>query len=172
MGHRPMPRLPATILFSLVVGLSACNRGQSSVDSRREVSAAESEIPPVPCGRVLRLDEAAIKRLDLDARLSQLVTESGFTDEELKEVKSSNALLREQAFEEYRSAYSTWYKSTDDFQATLDNAVKGTVQSEKSKELPPKRRALNDGYLMTFEKMMVKAHNLGKSDGKTTPCPF
>lgn len=167
-----MAKMLTTIVFSLVVGLSACNRGQSSADSRRETSATESEIQPVPCGKVLRLDEAAIKRLDLDARLSQLVVESGFTDAELKEMNSSNALLKQEVFDTYRSAYSTWYKSTDEFQATLDNAVKGTIQSDKYKDLPPTRRALDDGYLMKFEKMMIKAHNLGKSDGKTAPCPF
>ena len=41
----------------------------------------------------MRLDEAAIKKLDLYARSSQLVTDSGFTDEELKEMKSSHALV-------------------------------------------------------------------------------
>ena len=154
-----------TILLSLVVGLSACDRGQTSVESRRE--------RPAPCGKVLRLDDAAIKRLDLDTRLAQLVNDVGFTDEELKEMKSSNALLKEQAFERYRSAYSMWYKPTDDdVLAKLHWAVTNTIQSEEYKKLPPKKRALNDGYLMKFEKMMVKAHNLGKTDGTTTPCPF
>ncbi|MGA8502784.1 MAG: hypothetical protein WB683_14620 [Candidatus Sulfotelmatobacter sp.] len=167
-----MAKTLTTILLSLVVGLSACNRGQTSVGSRREMSPSESETRPAPCGKVLRLDDAAIKRLDLDARLAELVNDAGFTDEELQEMKSSNALLKEQAFEEYRSAYSTWYKPTDDFQAKLDWAVTNTIQSEKYKKLPPKKRALNEGYLVKFEKMMAKAHNLGKTDGTKAPCPF
>ena len=126
-----------------------------------------------PCGKVLRLDDAAvIKRLDLDSRLTQLVSDAGFTDEELKEVKSSIALLKEQAFEGYRSAFSTWYQPTDDIQATLDQFVTGTMQSEKYQKLPTRKRELNDGYLLKFEKMMVTAHNLGKRDGTTAPCPF
>jgi hypothetical protein len=108
-----MAKTLTTILLSLVVGLSACNRGQR---------AAESETPPVPCGRAIRLDEAAIKKLDLYAWSSQLVTESGFTDEELKEMKSSKALLAVDALGAYRSGYSEWYKPTDDYQAQLDYA--------------------------------------------------
>jgi hypothetical protein len=168
----PMAKRLTTILLSLVVGLSACDRGQTSVESRREMSPAESETRPAPCGKVLRLDDAAIKRLALDTRLAQLVNDAGFTDEELKEMKSSNALLKEQAFEGYRSAYSTWYKPTDDVQTKLDWAVTNTIQSEKYKKLPPKKRALYEEYLMNFEKMIVKAHNLGKTDGTTAPCPF
>ena len=166
-----MAKRLTTILLSLVVGLSACNRGQTYVESRRKM-AAEPEIRPVPCGRVLRLDEAAIKRLDLYARLSRLVTDSGFTDEELKEMKSSNALLREEVLDTYESAYSTWYKPTDDYQAQLDNAVTNTIHSKDYRKLAPKSRALSDSYLEKFEKMMVKAHNLGKTDGTTAPCPF
>ncbi len=165
-----MAKRLTTILLSLVVGLSACNRGQTPVAPKREISAAESEARPAPCGKVLRLDDTAIKRLDLNARLALLVNDVGFNDEELKEMKTSNALLKEQAFEDYRSAYSTWYKPTDDFQANLDWVV--TNQSEQYKKLPPKKRALYDGYLMKFEKMMVKAHDLGKTDGTTAPCPF
>jgi hypothetical protein len=167
-----MAKTLTAILLSLVVGISACNRGHSSVESRREPVPAESETRPAPCGKVLRLDDAAIKRLELDTRLAQLVNDAGFTDEELREMKSSNALLKEQAFEGYRSAFSTWYKPTDDTQATLDWVVTNTIQSEEYKKLPPRKRALNDGYLMKFEKMMVKAHNLGKTDGTTAPCPF
>ena len=167
-----MAKRLTTILLSLVVGLSACNRGQTPAAPKREMSAAEADMQPAPCGKVLRLDDAAIKRLDLNTRLAQVVNDAGFTDEELKEMKSSNALLKEQAFEEYRSAYSTWYKPTDDFQAKLDWAVTNTIQSEQHKKLPPKKRALIDGYLMKFEKVTIKAHNLGKTDGTTAPCPF
>jgi hypothetical protein len=155
-----MAKTLTSILLSLVVVLSACNRGQTSVASRHETSAAESEIPPVPCGKVMRLDEAAIKKLDLYARLSQLVTESGFTDEELKEMKSSNALLTEDAVGAYRSGYSTWYKPTDDYQAQVDYAVTNTIHSKDYRKLAPKSRALSDSYLAKFEKMMVKAHSL------------
>jgi len=158
-------------LLSLVVGLSACNRGQTSLESKPQVNA-ESERRAAPCGKVLRLDDAAIRRLDLETRLTQVVNDAEFTDEELKEMDSSRPLLKEQALETYRSAYSSWYKPTDDFQATLDYAVKGTVQSDKYKKLPPDTRTLHDEYLVKFEKMMGKAHSLGKDDGTTAPCPF
>lgn len=168
-----MAKMHTAILLSVVVASSSCDRGHSPIESRRETTPAESDARPAPCGKVLRLDDAAvIKRLDLDSRLAQLVNESGFTDEELKEVKSSIALLKEQAFEGYRSAFSTWYKPTDDIQATLDQSVTGTMQSEKYQKLPTRKRELNDGYLLKFEKMMVTAHNLGKRDGTTAPCPF
>lgn len=101
-----------------------------------------------------------------------MVNDAGFTDEELKEMNSSRPFLKEQALETYQSAYSTWYKSTDDFHATLDYAVKGTMQSEEYKKLPSDKRAVHDGYLTKFEMMMVKAHGLGKNDGSTAPCPF
>jgi hypothetical protein len=161
-----------TFLLSLVVGLLACNRGQTSVESKHQMSAAESDMRPVPCGKVLRLGDATIKRLNLDTRLPQLVTDSGITDEELKEIKSSNALLKEETFDAYRSAYSTWYEPTDDYQEKLDYAVTNTVHSKDYKKLSPKNRALSDAYLMKFEKLMVKAHILGRNDAKTTPCPY
>jgi hypothetical protein len=167
-----MAKRLTTILLSLVVGLSACNRGRTSVASINETSATESEIRPVPCGKVMRLDEAAIKKLDLYARSSQLVTDSGFTDEELKEMKSSHALLTEDALGSYRSAYSTWYKPTDDYQTQLDYAVTNTINSKDYRKLAPKSRALSDSYLAKFEKMMVKAHSFGKNDSQKAPCPF
>jgi hypothetical protein len=114
----------------------------------------------------MRLDEVAIKRLDLYARSSQLVTDSGFTDEELKEMKSSHALLTEDARGAYRSAYSTWYKPTDDYQAQLDYVVTNTIHSKDYRKLSPKSRALSDSYLAKFENMMVKAHSLGKNDSQ------
>jgi hypothetical protein len=136
------------------------------------MSAAESYIPPVPCGKVLKLDDSTIKRLNLDTRLPQLVTDSGLTDEELKEMKSSNALLKEETFDAYRSAYSTWYEPTGDYQEKLDYAVTNTVHSKDYKKLSPKDRASSDTYLVKFEKLMVNAHNLGRNDAKTTPCPY
>jgi hypothetical protein len=167
-----MAKTLTTILLTLVVGLSGCNRGQTSVASRRETSAADSEIPPAPCGKVMRLDGAAIKKRDLYARSSQLVTESGFTDEELKEMKSSKALLAVDALGAYESGYSTWYKPTDDYQAQLDYAVTNTIHSKDYRKLAPKRRAVSDSYLAKFEKMMVKAHSVGKNDSQKAPCPF
>jgi hypothetical protein len=101
-----------------------------------------------------------------------IVTDSGLTDEEVEEMKSSGALLREETFDAYRSAYSTWYESTDDYQEKLDYAVTNTVRSKDYKKLAPKNRALSDAYLVKFEKLMVEAHNLGRSDAKTTPCPY
>lgn len=161
-----------SFLLPIVLAVSACDRGLTSVESRHQASAAKSEMPSVPCGQVLRLDENAVKRLDLYTRLPQLVTNSAFTDEELQEVKSSNALLREEVLDSYRSAYSTWYRSTDDYQSQLDYAVTNTIHSKDYAKLPPKRRALNDAYLAKFEKMMLTAHNLGRDDAKRAPCPF
>lgn len=158
-------------LLSLVVGLSACDRGQTSVESNHQM-VAESVPRPLPCGQALRLDDTTVKRLSLDTRLPELVTDSGITDEELKQINSSNALLKEEIFDVYGSAYSAWYEPTDDFQEKTDYAVAGTIRSKDYRKLSTKNRVVRNAYLVKFEKLTVKAHNLGRNDAETTPCPY
>jgi hypothetical protein len=85
---------------------------------------------------------------------------------------SALTTLTEDALGAYRSAYSTWYKPTDDYHAQIDYVVTNTIHSKDYRKLSPKSRALSDSYLAKFEKMMVKAHSLGKNDSQKAPCPF
>src|ERR1700677_828091 len=70
----------------------------------------DSKDAAVACGKVLKLNDAAFEKLDLIPRLSQLVDDSGFTEEEFKELES-NKDLGEDAFSAYSYAYLTWDKS-------------------------------------------------------------
>lgn len=57
----------------------------------QQAQAVEADLPidskdaAVACGKVLKLDKAAFGKLNLFIRLSQLLPNSGFTDEEFKD---------------------------------------------------------------------------------------
>lgn len=75
----------------------------------------------VACGKVLKLDKAALEKLDLLPRLAQLLPGSGFTDEELKgkELLSTEDLA-DSAFSAYALGYLTWDKPTQTSRADFD----------------------------------------------------
>jgi hypothetical protein len=125
----------------------------------------------VACGKVLKLDEGAFVRLNLIPRLFQLVHDSGYTDEELKDGSSAKD-LQDEAFQAYALAYLTWEKPTQVSRADLDKMVIKAVQSVDMTSLSSAERAQIDAYLVKFKRMMLKAFDLGRHDAKTSPCPF
>ena len=132
----------------------------------------DSKDAAVACGQVLKLENKAdFERLDLYTRLSLLVNNSGFTDEELKEVSSAKE-LEEEAFSAYAFAYLTWNNPTEISRAKLDNMVIKAAQSINSAKLSSAQRAQVEAYLVKLKKMMLKAFDLGRHDARTSPCPF
>lgn len=130
----------------------------------------DSKAAAVACGKVLKLDAAGFIKLDLIPRLSQLVGDSGFTDEELKNM-SSEKDLQDEAFEAYSLAYLTWEKPTQVSRASLDKMVIDAVSSVNVSKLSSAERTQLDAYLVKFKHMMLKAFDLGRHDAKISPCP-
>jgi len=127
----------------------------------------------VACGKVLKLDKAAFEKLDLLPRLSQLLPDSGFTGEELKDKELfSTEDLAEQAFSAYALAYLTWDKPAQTSRADFDKMVIEATGAADNENLTSDDRIRLDAYLVKFKKMMLKAFDLGRHDAKSSPCPF
>jgi len=125
----------------------------------------------VACGKVLKLNKAAFEKLDLVSRLSALVNNSGFTEEEFKGMSSSEE-LQDEAFKAYSFAYVTWEKSTEVSRASFDKMFVNSVNSVDLTKLSSGERVQLDMYMVKDKRMMLKAFDLGRHDAKTSPCPF
>jgi hypothetical protein len=133
----------------------------------------DSKDAAVACGKVLKLNKEAFDKLDLRPRLSQLLPDSGFTDEELKDKELfSTEDLSEQAFSAYALAYLTWDKSAQTSRADFDKMVIKAAHAADNENLSSDDRARFDAYMVKFKRMMVKAFDLGRHDAKTSPCPI
>jgi hypothetical protein len=131
----------------------------------------DSKDAAVACGRVLKLNKVAFERLYLVPRLSQLVSDSGFSEEEVKALGSTQRTLKKQAFSAYSLAYLTWGKPTQTSREDVDKMVIVAAHSAVNENLPSYDRALFDAYMVKFKRMMVKAFDLGRYDARTSPCP-
>lgn len=139
----------------------------------RPVEAAlplDSKRAAAACGKVLKLDEAdAFVKLNLVARLAQLVVSSGFTEEVIKEDEKD---LEKQAFSAYGMGYLTWDKSEQVSRASLDKMVIDAVGSQDLTQLSSDDRATFEAYTVKFKRMMLKAFDLGRHDANLSPCPY
>lgn len=130
----------------------------------------DSKAAAVACGKVLKLDKAAFVKLDLVNRFSQLVADSGITEEEAKAMGAKD--LDEQEFEAYSFGYITWDKSKDVSRASFDKMMVDAVNSIDESKLSPAERIQFDPFMVKFKRMMVKAFDLGRQDANKSPCPF
>ncbi len=133
----------------------------------------DSKDATVACGNVLKLDnKEAFVKLDLVRRLARVTHDSGFTDEEIKEMGSEK--LGDQAFKAYGFAYLAWDKpfSRTDLDKMVINAADSNVNSAEAKRMSSAERAHLDQLLVKFKRMMLKAFDLGRHDAKSSPCPF
>jgi hypothetical protein len=129
----------------------------------------------VACGKVLKLDKDAFKKLNLIDRMSRTVDESSFTADEIEELGDSRDQLQQEAFSAYSLAYLTWEKPRNVSRASLDKMVMDVVNSVTSsspdlKNLSASERAQLDTYLVKFKRMMLKAFDLGRHDARLSPC--
>jgi hypothetical protein len=140
-----------------------------------EMQPVETDLPldakhaATACGKVLKLDKAAFIKLKIITRLSQLVDDSGFSDEDIKEQGQD---LEKQAFSAYSLAYLTWDKPEKVSRASLDKMVIDAVHSVDLTQLSSDDRVRLDAYMVKFKRMMLKAFDLGRHDAKLSPCPF
>jgi hypothetical protein len=130
------------------------------LDSKRAATA---------CGKVLKLDETAFVKLNLIKRFSQIINESGFTDEEAKDPDMD---LQKQVFSAYSLAYLTWDKPAGFSRASLDKKVIDAANSVDLSHASSADRAQFNAYMVKFKRMMLKAFDLGRHDAKISPCPF
>ena len=154
------------------------NIPQSAVRSEPpQTQPIETDLPlsskgtAVACGKVLKLDEAAFEKLDLVKRLSEIVSTSGFTEEEFKGLSSAEELNNE-AFSAYSLAYLTWEKPKEVSRASFDKMLVDAAHSPDLSNLSPDERAEFDSYTVKLRSMMSKAFDLGRQDARTSPCPF
>jgi hypothetical protein len=122
------------------------------------------------CGKVLKLDKVAFEKLDLHGHLSAIVHDSGFSEEEFKDISSPDELEND-AFEAYSLAYLTWDKPTVVSRSSLDKLVVAATGSEAQK-LSPEEKVLFDAYMAKDKRMRLKAFDLGRHDARISPCPF
>jgi hypothetical protein len=132
--------------------------------------ALNSKDAAAACGKVMKLDKAAFIKLDLVRRLSQVMDDSKFTDEELTGLTSTKDLQQE-AFQAYSLAYITWEKPTQVSRANLDKMVIGAVSSVDESKLSSAERTQLNAYLVKFKHMMLNAFDLGRHDARISPCP-
>jgi hypothetical protein len=121
----------------------------------------------VACGKTLKLEKSAFVKLDLMTRFSQLVDDSGFTDEERKPLD-----LGEEEFKSYSLAYLTWEKPAQLSRANLDKMVIDADASVDKSKLSSAERTQFDTYMVKYKRMMVKAFDLGRHDARISPCPY
>jgi len=121
------------------------------------------------CGNVMKLNKEAFVKLDVIARLSQVVNNSRFTGVEMKGLTSPQQ-LQEEALQAYSLAYLTWEKTTELSRARLEKTVVGAVSSVDESSLSAAERAQLEAYLVKFKRMMLNAFDLGRHDARISPC--
>jgi hypothetical protein len=131
----------------------------------------DSKDAAVACGKTLKLEKVAFVKLDLITRFSQIMDDSGFTDEELKEFGPSKE-LQEQSFEAYSLAYLTWEKPKQISRASLDKMVIKADSSVDKSKLSSAERNQFDAFMVKYKRMMLRAFDLGRHDAKISPCPY
>lgn len=167
-------------VFSLVVlarccTINGCSRDVEKPNASQSALQPEQALPTetpldskqaaAACGSVLKLDKAAFPRLNLMPRFSQLITDGGFNEAELKAMD-----LHEEAFSAYSLAYLTWDKPLS--RAEIDKLVIHADSSVDKSKFTASDRAIYDAYMVKYKHLMVKAFDLGRSDARSSPCPY
>jgi len=121
------------------------------------------------CGKLLRLDRTRISRLDIFKRMRQVVRDSGFTDEEIKELGSQ---LGELAYMGYVWAFMTFDKPLQSAKMQLDNGVVKENMNSFLSKLSPEEKKQMDPLLPRINQMQLRAFDLGRRDARLSPCPY
>ena len=139
-----------------------------------EAAPVESPLDPVSamraCGSELKLDEQTFVKLNLYTRLTNLVKESNFSTDELKYISKPDD-LEEDAFSGYAAGYVTWNKPEGQMRSDLVQKMKETVNTGVAKLSGSDAEGLKD-YGNKDVEMIVKAFDMGRHDGRTSPCPY
>ncbi len=98
----------------------------------------------VACGRVLKLETPAFEKLKLLDRLSMVVTNAGFSDEELKAMPSKD----------------------------IDKMIVKVLNGQDLSAMSASDRAAFEAFIVKFRGVMLHAFELGRQDARTSPCPI
>lgn len=139
------------------------------------VEAAPAE-PPLDaissakaCGTVLKLQTPAFTKLNLHERMTALVRESNFTEQE-KTISSADDLEND-AFSGYSLGYLTWDKPVDPIRSDLTQKMITQINTGAAK-LSAGDGAIFKSYGNKDVQMIMSAFDMGRRDGRTSPCPF
>jgi hypothetical protein len=151
--------------------------GQPTVQMEQSAQPIEADVPlnrkdaAVACGAVLKLNEAGFKRIDLIKKMSDIVNDGGFTEEEIKNLGPASD-WQDQAFKAYGFAYITWDKSKEESRADFDKMLVNIFNSENLQELSPEEKVRLTGLMVKLKAMMLRAFDLGRHDARLSPCPY
>jgi hypothetical protein len=125
-------------------------------------------VTSLACGSTLKLEGPAFERFHILERIPEVVKQSNFTAEELKDV-SSEKELEEDAFGAYSLGYLTWNKSVDPTRNDLGQKLITTIKTSSAKLSAEDAASVKD-YGRKDLKMVLSAFDMGRHDGRTS-CP-
>jgi hypothetical protein len=155
---------------------SVLHNPRAELQTASELPAAAKEAPLTrkesneACGAVLKLETSTFAKLDLHTRLSGIVKESAFTQEELEEGGSAGQ-LEQDAFNAYSLGYRTWKDPNNDMRSKVGKEIQKTILTESLK-LTNDERAGFYAYVHKDNRLTMNAFDLGRRDARTSPCPF
>lgn len=148
---------------------------------RPDTSAAQTE-PPRPaeqplsdkdaalaCGKTLKLDAESFFKLEVVKKMTAVVDDAGFTEEELKQM-SSHEDLEKDAYTAYYLAYLTWAKPKDVSRSSLDKMIVGAIHAQDLSKMSSEERVEVDSYSKKMKGMMLNSFHLGRQDARISPC--
>lgn len=138
------------------------------------VQAAPHESPldaansVVACGSVMKLEAPAYIKFNIPDRITQAVKEGNFTDAELKGITSEKD-LEDEAFGAYSLGYLTSNKPVDPTRSDLGKKMIATINEESGK-LSGDEAATLKAYGRKLLQVLMNAFDMGRRDGRTSPC--
>jgi hypothetical protein len=122
------------------------------------------------CGNVLKLEAQNLTKLNIHERMSNLVKASNFTDEEFKNISKPED-VEETAFSGYALGYVTWDKVADPIRNGLIQKMGNRINTSAT-NLSANDAAVVKAYGNKTVQMVTTAFDMGRHDGRTSPCPF
>jgi hypothetical protein len=129
---------------------------------------APVNVSSLACGSSLKLEGPAFERFHILERIPEVVKQSEFTPEELKDV-SSEKELEDDAFGAYSLGYLTWNKPVDPTRNDLGQKFITTINTVSAKASAADAASVKD-YGRKDLKMLLNAFDMGRHDGRTS-CP-
>jgi hypothetical protein len=164
----------AVILYFSWGDLQSWAKNQRLAAQPLRVQAAPPEAPldaassALACGNVLKLEAPAYTKFNILERITEVVKKSDFTAAELKDVTSEKD-LEENAFGAYALGYLTSNKPVDPTRNDLGQAIITRINTGAAK-LSSDDSATLKAYGNKNLKMVMNAFDMGRHDGRTSPC--
>jgi len=173
----------AGVLFLNLADAKGWFKSESHLGNARAQYQAAAALPAAPseaplgkqdakntCGSVLQLDTDAFPKLGIHTRLSSMISDAGFTDEELSEEESAKD-LEQDLFHPYSLGYTTWEDSNSEIRAKLAKGIEDEFRTESLK-LKSEDRPAFYAYEGKYDRLILTAFDMGRRDARTSPCPY